>query len=372
MRCAAITAVMLLAGCSKQDGSGEEGSTGIGPADTGEPTTGSMEGGHEPTTGADTREPKILFVSNRSGAPQLFWMNPDGTGQVPISSGTSMGTKPGWTRSGANVLFTRDGDVWLLRPESGVETNLTPTTVDASDVFSAVGPDGAWFVYADLNMAGWSNLFRAPTSGGVPSMLTSVTVSANYEVAVSPDGQQLAVVARPMFAAVQFAVLDAVTGKITQDLLTPLGLTGVDSVGWSPDGAQLVFDGAVGDEDPGIFVVKPDATGLLQLDTARQVARPVWAPDGQRIAYYRAGPDENDSGWRVFVVGRDGGVPTFVSTEGWSCYLPDWSPDSTQLVFQCGTDDQVGENIHTVAAEGGPLTRLTADAGSNQLAKWRP
>ncbi|MFH1571753.1 MAG: DPP IV N-terminal domain-containing protein [Gemmatimonadota bacterium] len=87
-----------------------------------------------------------------------------------------------------------------------------------------------------------------------------------------------------------------------------------------------------------------------------------WSPDGQWIAFgsYRSG---NEDIWKKRVDGT--GEPMQLTAEPSAEIYAVWSPDGSRLAF---TSDKGGSgNVWTVSAEGGQMTRITADADSVSL-----
>jgi Tol biopolymer transport system component len=120
---------------------------------------------------------------------------------------------------------------------------------------------------------------------------------------------------------------------------------------WSSDGKRLLFDAyRSGLEDPAIYVVEADGTGLKQLGSG---AYPRWSPDGQRIVFF-SGPGPNP---QVSVMNADGtGVrPLFAGA--W----PSWSPDGKTIVF---TRDGAESGIWRAESNGSNPQQVLVRQGS--------
>ena len=53
----------------------------------------------------DTKQAKIIFVSNRDGNTEIYVMNPDGTGQKNLTNSNDMDSQPSWSPDGKKITF---------------------------------------------------------------------------------------------------------------------------------------------------------------------------------------------------------------------------------------------------------------------------
>ena len=58
---------------------------------------------------------RILFTSIRDDlALQVYVMNADGTGQMRLTQPPEQAYGPAWSPDGQRIVFVRDGDLWLM------------------------------------------------------------------------------------------------------------------------------------------------------------------------------------------------------------------------------------------------------------------
>ena len=83
--------------------------------------------------------------------------------------------------------------------------------------------------------------------------------------------------------------------------------------------------------------------------------RPVWSPDGQRIAF-NSNRDEN---WNIYVVNADrSSTEVRLTNDPQDDYFGSWSPDGQRIVFTRGSGEEAG--IYVMNADGSGVTFLGA------------
>jgi Tol biopolymer transport system component len=114
---------------------------------------------------------------------------------------------------------------------------------------------------------------------------------------------------------------------------------------WSPDGQLIAF--ASSRRLGGLFVIRPDGTGLRQLFHGN-ASNPDWSPDGRRIAY------QGSSG--IYLISRHGGRPRHI-LRGARFLLPAWAPDGRMLAVVKWERD-LSMAIYVLRPDGSGLERL--------------
>jgi TolB protein len=100
---------------------------------------------------------------------------------------------------------------------------------------------------------------------------------------------------------------------------------------WSPDGMRIAFASALPD-DRNIYVIDADGSDLSPVTTGSTWKyHPSWSPDGERLTFASEWIESAGLKSAVFTVDVDGGEPTLLFTCDHLCQYPTWSPDGTRL-----------------------------------------
>jgi Tol biopolymer transport system component/DNA-binding winged helix-turn-helix (wHTH) protein len=264
--------------------------------------------------------------------------------------------QPAISPDGASVVFVseRSGvpELWLRPIVGGEEKPLTSGNGGAVDpVFS---PDGRWICYTSLRHGG---IWRIPAAGGTPSRLTDFGSRAAF----SPDGSRLVFQSQEqvMLGGGQWVasrdstlwLLEVATGALTP--LTRRGSTpgGHGAPRWSPDGSSVVFvsnDWRLS----GIWRV-PAIGGEPEriAQTAGWLAEPVFDSSGRNLFALRSTPDRGLAVVRVPLAGGRGAPIETV--------LPAAPPGSSRLALS-----RDGRRLLLAATEtSGAIERIPLGSG---------
>lgn len=150
---------------------------------------------------------------------------------------------------------------------------------------------------------------------------------------------------------------------------------------WSPDCRHFAY--AWGGS---LFVRDRDGSNYRELISVPgvSVSRPVWSPDGSKIAFV-ARTEEGSQGRRftrmhIHVVGADGTGAAQLTSGAVEDNTPTWSPDGRKLAFgrQTWTEETAEGRrgtewfIATIDADGRNLTELTRGPFSESTPSWSP
>jgi dipeptidyl aminopeptidase/acylaminoacyl peptidase len=143
-------------------------------------------------------------------------------------------------------------------------------------------------------------------------------------------------------------------------------------VDWGPDGRHLAYVRA---GDIRVYDTAAQAEATLSPSDAFDSA-PRFGPDGERLAFVSG---RGDAGNDVWLVDRDGGEPTRVTTganphddKRWA---PSWSPDGDRLAYVAAHEwagHDWADEVHIVRLADGTDDRLTRGLTVSSVPTWSP
>lgn len=230
---------------------------------------------------------KIVFVSNRSGAKEIWQMDYDGQNQRPVTKYGSISTTPAVSPSGDRVAFT---SFVRSRPEILIHSLVTGRRLpfynqDASlNATPGFTPDGDKILFSSTAGGGYAQIYIANANGSGLRRLTNVR-AVEVEPKVNPKNGSDVVF---------------VSGRSGRQQIYRMNIEGTDVVrlttgegeasnpAWHPDGQHIAFAWTRGFE-PGnfnIFIMDVASRRVDQLTHgAGRNENPTWAPDGKHIVF---------------------------------------------------------------------------------------
>jgi Tol biopolymer transport system component len=251
--------------------------------------TDSLSLNHSPAWSADGRW--LYFVSNRDGPNDIYGVrvSTDGHANGPIER-LSTGLAPhtislsAVSSRVAYSKFTSRSSVWSI----AIPAKPPITSAGASRITKAnenieainISSDGKWLFY-DSDLAGNSDIFRLPLSGGDPEQLTTERAD-DFAPEPSPDGREVVFHSWRGGGSRDLYVMRLDGGGVQRVTNTPMLQEALAH--WSPDGTAVVYT----DLSPslGLYVSRRDASGHWGQKQLRKGGFfPIWSPDGSSIAF---------------------------------------------------------------------------------------
>jgi TolB protein len=231
----------------------------------------------------------IAFVSERSGAPDLFVIRPDGQGELQLTHTPDHESPIGWTGDGKQVLFSvfanEQTTLYAIDPRGGNQRRLGLYTGRGL----APSPDGKRILYLTGSWTA-TQLMIAAVDGSNPQQITDGS-SIAWNVDWSPDGKRLAFTGRrdPKSELAIFVMnVDGSASRQLSHVAPAEG--GAQWPSWSPSGKTLAVQ-------VNSRLIKNEAY-IWTVDAASGEARklglhdkpyldetPSWFPDEKRLAF---------------------------------------------------------------------------------------
>jgi Tol biopolymer transport system component len=279
---------------------------------------------------------QIAFASARSGTPQIYLINADGTSLQAITNIDAGACQPVWSPDGSRLAF--------ISPCRG-----------RGEFYENIYPD--------------SSLYVINADGSDLRPLTAVP--GDFDPAWSPDGKRIAFASlRDGRKEIYLLIVD--TGVVTR-LTVSTGDVENSQPAWSPDGTLIAYTVKRVDAYQ-VWVMKPTGQGKEQLVRSGQDLwdyLPIWSQDGGTIFFNQRnlGPTRP---WLMSIRYADRATVEPVKLD-----LPtpiedvEISPDGSWILFE-STDAQGNRDIYYSTITGGNRTRITNDPLSDFDPAWRP
>jgi Tol biopolymer transport system component len=172
---------------------------------------------------------KIAFMSVRSGSPEIWVCDGDGSNALRLTSfGGPQVTTPRWAPDGTRIAFDSNAagqyDIWVVGANGGKAQRMT--THPANDGNPSWSGDGRW-IYFDSARTGEQQVWKIPAEGGEA---IQVTRDGGFAPLESPDGKSLYYVKNLMNTTVWRMSLDGgQASKILEGLSNYLDFTVVQN-----------------------------------------------------------------------------------------------------------------------------------------------
>ena len=241
-----------------------------------------------------------------------------------------------------------------------------------------------------------------PTDRWTPAL--SMQYRAVRGTAMSPRGDLVAYVVRePIMDGEKSEYLSHIWVVSTDGSMNVQFTQGDKSAtnpSFSPDGTYLAFTSSRGNEETQIWLMRVRGGEAFQLtDQQNGVGSYRWSPDGSKIAFTMRDPDTEEEEkaqkekrdvilvdqvfkyahiYTIAIEPNDEGEREVGRLTAGDFHVTslDWSPDGRTIVFGHQPDPRINESIRqdisTVPADSGAVTRLIARTGSDHSPRYSP
>jgi Tol biopolymer transport system component/predicted Ser/Thr protein kinase len=320
------------------------------------PLVGSEAVDFHPRWSPDSRW--IAFVSNRNGRSGIFLVPPLG-GQVqrladinmrqllPADGVGALGGIP-WSPDGERLLFSRqasDGSIaiWAIELDSRRETQRTHPGPGVQDLWASWTFDGSRIVFSRDG-----NLWLLIPGGDPQALLEDEPVEGRLPTWM-PDGERILFQSNRSGSSDLWEI-DAVSGSLRQITMSPNN--GID-LAVSRDG-RIAYAQFSHEQDLYLVSLEEGSHERLTSHTGwNQDAR--ISPDGTRIAYVSLRTGD----WEIWIIDRATGNETQLASHPATDVSPTWSPDGKQVAFVSDRDGK--QTVWVVNADGSGGPRLLTE-----------
>lgn len=368
--------------------------------------TSGMPFDTQPTISHDGRW--IAFVSDRSGAENLWLIHPDGSESRQVSFGNddTVLVSPAWSADDRSLYVSRyrpdlnHYELWRYGLD-GSETLIAPVrdSIDApratwrSTLGAVASPDGRYLYVArhsgplDFEVPGEWTIVRRTLATGAENVVVAepdgprkaLNPGASFRPALSVDGRLLAY-ARRTENATELRVRDLGTGE-DRRVAFPIEHDQLESSAWQDLLPRYAFTSdrtAIVLSRAGHFIriplgggavvplpfsaavnlaVGPSTRQDIREDSgavrARLIMAPVASPDGRTLAFSALG--------KLWLMPLAGGQPLAFAPGNDPAFEPSWSPDGRRLTWVTWSE-RGGGTVWVAPVDGGaPPTKVSTD-----------
>jgi Tol biopolymer transport system component/imidazolonepropionase-like amidohydrolase len=349
---------------------------------------------------------KIAFLSDRSGAENVWLCNADGSEPKAITKGrATMFVSPSWTPDGNYILASKSDrgigtfHAYMYHKDGGSGVSIgppppppaqpgqqgPPPSPALNKMGAIASPDGRYIYYGqrtgpfsyNAQFPMWQ-IVRFDRETSETSRLTNAQGSAMRPL-LSPDGKRLvyatryetktALRVRDLDTSQERWLINNVTRDDQESRATRDVFPGYD---FMPDGKSLIvpIDGKIKRVDfetgqatiiPFTARVEAEIAPRLHFDyrvddsptvRARLIRYSALSPDGKRVAFSAFN--------KLYVMDLPTGTPRRLTNQTTGEFMPSWSPDGRTIAFV--TWSNLGGHIFSVPADGGTPQQLTRTA----------
>lgn len=249
---------------------------------------------------------------------RIYTRTASGGAELALTADGVAAGHPRYTGDGKRIVYSFDGDIWIMRYDGKLQRQITNTP--AAEVSVVVAPTGKWIAWYLGESPAKLHVMR---TDGSDERIVATVPGEGGELSWSPDGKTFATVAYRN-GDFDLLLIDVSTGD--KDWVANTSTMEWD-VDWAPDGSRLVYSAGSDSSHRDLYTIKPDGTGRKRLTSTgnKDEGQPCWSPNGRRILFVQRIIATNSRDLATMPAG--GGKQKLVGPIDGDDFDPAWQPD---------------------------------------------
>jgi Tol biopolymer transport system component len=288
-----------------------------------------------------------------SAALDIWRLNTDGTGRTLLPTDDHYRQVPTVSRDGTKVAFEcgPDAEICVMNIDGTALTRVTQETSEGDphiDSEPAFSPDGTKIVFSRMEGPVWAetHIYIVNIDGSGLTRLTGLAGEPPMPYHYQPTFSE------PNLSQPTLQVVWSRGGAIWRMNVDGSGKTPVTSgplespyfdenPTYSPDGDKIAFERAGGeDQDRDIWIMNPDGSNQQRLtndgSAGPEDIDPDYSPGGTRIVFSHGGSEADPLSMGIHIMDANGANEFALTAGGWDdspSFVSEADPDGTSVVF---------------------------------------